>query len=225
MYLSSPLASLVPALHARVIQVLLSNTGGVTGRQVHRLAGMGSDTGVRNILVALVEQGLVLSETVGRARLYRMNTDHVLYRSLLDMSRVRAEIVSRVRVEIESWDNGVPAWHSSIFGSFARGEAGPDSDIDVLVVIAPDAGTDLTDDRWVTQIATLAQNIETWTGNVGQILDADVTTLGKMLQHEDPLVASWRADAVPLSGETLLQMLREVRVRCGMPLQSLGGAR
>ena len=33
--------------------------------------------------------------------------------------------------------------HAALFGSRARGEAGPDSDIDIMVEIAPDAGVDL----------------------------------------------------------------------------------
>jgi hypothetical protein len=161
-----------------VVRALASNTGWATGGQVHRLAGMGSDNGVRAVLAALVDQGLVLFEPAGRAVLYKMNPEHVLYGPLVTMSRVRAEIIRRITDEIESWSNAVPVWHASMFGSFARGEA--------------EAGSDI-----------------------------DVASLGDLLKADDPLVASWRADAVHLTGTPLLQMLREVRVRCGMPLQSL----
>lgn len=33
--------------------------------------------------------------------------------------------------------------HAALFGSLARGEAGPDSDIDILVEIAPEAALDV----------------------------------------------------------------------------------
>jgi predicted nucleotidyltransferase len=41
--------------------------------------------------------------------------------------------------------------HAALFGSLARGEAGPDSDIDIMVEIDPAAGVDLYDYVGITR--------------------------------------------------------------------------
>jgi predicted nucleotidyltransferase len=227
MDLSEPLAAVMPRLHARVVRALANNTGWATGGQVHRMAGMGSDNGVRRVLAILVDQGLVLTEQAGRAGLYRLNTEHVLYEPLTRMSSVRAEIVERIGSEIESWSaaGAVPVWHASLFGSFARGEAGAHSDVDILVVIDPTSGVDLADERWALQTATLSGHIKAWTGNAGQVLDTDEAGLRDLLATQDPLVDSWRTDTVHLTGAPLPRMLREVRARNNMPLLSPVGVR
>ncbi|HYE48957.1 MAG TPA: nucleotidyltransferase domain-containing protein [Azospirillaceae bacterium] len=48
------------------------------------------------------------------------------------------DVLSRLRSHAaELRSRGVA--HAAVFGSLARGEAGPDSDVDVLVTLAPDA--------------------------------------------------------------------------------------
>lgn len=213
MHLSLPLASAVPELSAHVLQALLATTGWATGASIHRQAGHGSENGVRAVLAGLVEQGLVLAEPAGRATLYTINQGHVLYAPLVAMSQARAAILERIAGEIETWREGVPALHGSVFGSFARGEAGVDSDIDVLVVIEP--GRNLADARWVEQTAALGRHIHAWTGNRGEVMDLDEDGLRNLAATGDPLVDSWRADAVHLSGQPLLHLLRTVREKAG----------
>lgn len=51
----------------------------------------------------------------------------------------------------------------------------------------------------------------------------DITTdrLAAMLEPEDPLVGSWRGECVDLTGQRLLALLRQVRVRAGLPPRGL----
>lgn len=54
-----------------------------------------------------------------------------------DVDMTRDEIIARIRAhEPELRRRGVA--HAALFGSVARGEAGPDSDVDVMVDIDPD---------------------------------------------------------------------------------------
>ncbi|MER8709030.1 nucleotidyltransferase domain-containing protein [Mesorhizobium sp. M1088] len=91
---------------------------------------------VWSALATLEGIGIVSSEGTGRARLYRLNDRHPLATSLetlfeqeaLRYSNIRAvvtEAVSAVR------PNVLAAW---IYGSVARGEDRPDSDLDIAVV-------------------------------------------------------------------------------------------
>ncbi len=49
-------------------------------------------------------------------------------------------VVSRLRSALPTLRQQYPIRHMGLFGSVARGEAGPDSDIDILVEVDPSIG-------------------------------------------------------------------------------------
>jgi predicted nucleotidyltransferase len=205
--LSRPLAVVTPTLDAVVLHALAATTAWATGAQVHRLAGAGSSDGVRKVLARLVEQGIVLADEYPHATLYLLNRDHVAAGPIVALTRLRADIVDRIATAVAGWQP--PVVHASLFGSFARGEATAASDIDVLLVLAPDAADDL--ESRTVQSDRLAADIRRWTGNRAQIVDTTPETLSAMITDDDPLVDSWRADHVHLAGTPLLDLLRQAR--------------
>jgi predicted nucleotidyltransferase len=207
MDLSRPLAVLTPTLDAAVLHALAATTAWASGAQVHRLAGAGSPDGVRKVLARLVEQGIVLADEHPHATLYVLNRDHVAAGPIVALTRLRTDIVSRIAAAVAGWRPLLV--HASLFGSFARGEATSASDIDVLLVVEPAMAGDL--DSRTAQIDQLAEDIRKWTGNRAQIIDTTLETLSEMITNGDPLVDSWRADHVHLSGARLLDLLREAR--------------
>lgn len=207
MDLSRPLAVVTPTLDAAVLQALAATTAWASGAQVHRLAGAGSSDGVRKVLARLVEQGIVLADEHPHATLYVLNRDHVAAGPIVALTRLRADIVDRIAAAVAGWQP--PLVHASLFGSFARGEATTASDIDVLLVLAPDAAADL--EPRTAQLDRLAADIRTWTGNRAQIIDATLETVSAMINDHDPLVDSWRADHVHLAGTRLLDLLQGAR--------------
>ena len=56
-----------------------------------------------------------------------------------------------------------------MFGSAARGDMRPASDIDVFVVRPSRIG--LEDDRWHVQLEALARHVTAWTGNDTRVLE------------------------------------------------------
>jgi uncharacterized protein len=60
------------------------------------------------------------------------------------------EIIARLR-ENEPTLRAKGVTHVALFGSRARGDNGPDSDIDIMIEIAPDAGIDLFEYVGITQ--------------------------------------------------------------------------
>lgn len=208
MDLSFPLATITPTLDAGVLHVLAATTAGCSGAEVHRRVGRGSDEGVRKVLTRLVTQGVVLVETPARYPIYRLNRDHVAVPHIEALTRVRDEIVGNIRSEIASWE--VEPSHAGLFGSFARGSADKDSDIDVLLV-RPDSQAEFDEDAWLEQLDRLDRCIRAWTGNAAQIVDLTPATLGLMARAADPLVNSWRAEDIQVHGEPLLELLRRLR--------------
>jgi hypothetical protein len=208
MDLSFPLATIAPTLDSGVLHVLAATTGGCTGAEVHRRLGHGSDEGVRKVLARLVGQGIVVVETPARYPLYRLNRSHVAAPHIEALTRVRQDIVDRIRDQVTAWQ--VLPTHAGLFGSFARGTAHADSDIDVLLV-RPETLTEREEDLWLDQVDGLDRAIKAWTGNVAQIIDLTAATLGRMAREGDPLVDSWRAEDIPLHGGRLIALLRELR--------------
>ena len=114
-------------------------------------------------------------------------------------------IIDRIKSALDSW-SPVPA-HASLFGSFARGQATTESDIDLLVVTGPRANPDV-----ITQaVDRLAADIRKWTGNNAQIVDRKPEELAAMIASDDPLVGSWRADHIDIMGTRLLDLLRDLQ--------------
>lgn len=208
MNLSYPLATITPTLDAGVLHVLAATTAGCTAAEVHRRLGRGSDEGVRKVLARLVKQGVVLVETPARYPTYRLNRDHVAVHHIEALTRIRDEIIGNIRTEIAGW--GVKPSHAGLFGSFARGDADSDSDIDVLLV-RPDSLAELDEDAWFEQLDHLDRRIRAWTGNAAQIVDLAPDALGLMVRDADPLVDSWRAEDIQVHGKTILELLRRLR--------------
>lgn len=208
MDLSFPLATIAPTLDAGVLHVLAATTAGCTAAEVHRRLGHGSDEGVRKVLARLVRQGVVLAETPARYPLYRLNREHVAAPHIEALTRVRDQIFANIRVEVAGWQ--IAPLHAGLFGSFARGTAHSDSDIDVLLV-RPEVLAEHAEDAWLDQLGHLERRIRDWTGNAAQIIDLAPGTLGQMAHDGDPLVDSWRAEDIPVHGERFLDLLRRLR--------------
>jgi len=206
MDLAMPLAVVTPTLDAVVLHALAATTARASGAQVHRMAGTGSPDGVRRVLTRLVVQGIVLADQHPNATFYLLNRDHVAADAIVALTRLRTIIIDRITDAVSHW-SPEPV-HASLFGSFARGEATTNSDIDILVVIGP-AGTADQDAR-ATQIDQLSADVLKWTGNRGHIVDPTPDTLAAMIAAEDPLFVSWRTDHINLMGIRLLDLLRSL---------------
>lgn len=206
MDLSRPLAVVTPTLDAAVLAALAARTGWASGSQVHRLGGAGSPDGVRRVLARLVHQGIVLADEHPHATLYALNRDHVAADAVLALTRLRGAVIDRIigAVDAAPW----PVLHASLFGSFARGEATADSDIDILVVFESDDPS--SSDVRAAFLDDLAGSVRRWTGNRADVVNPTPAMLAEMVAAHDPLLASWRADHVHVTGVRLLDLLRRV---------------
>jgi DNA-binding transcriptional ArsR family regulator len=138
-FLRHPLSSILSTPAAvRVLRELLQADGPVAVSALAACTGL-SAQGVRNTLTLLRSGGIVESLGEGRSRLYRADVGHPLYVPLGSLFHAEAErfqtIVDALRTAV---GNVVPAplgaW---VYGSVARGEDGPDEDLEVALV-APD---------------------------------------------------------------------------------------
>jgi hypothetical protein len=189
MQLQNPVGVLTPTLDAPVVAVLARVEQSFTGRQVHQLAGHGTEQGVRNALARLVEQGVVLQSRAGSSYLYQLNRRHLAAPHLVGLAAMRDELFSRWRGLIAGWP--VQPRVVVLFGSAVRGEMRPDSDIDLLVV------TDAERDELETGLAQLQADTATWTGNDARVLH--VTS--SQVTRDEPVVVSAAEEGTVVAGD------------------------
>ena len=121
--------------HVRVLRALdaLPRIAAVSGREVARRAGVSQPT-AREVLISLERQGLVRVERSLRRDAYRLNEDHTLAPTIRELfakeRQVGAELERSVAGALHRLRNVTAAY---LFGSVARGDMRPDSDIDVAV--------------------------------------------------------------------------------------------
>lgn len=197
MDLARPHAIVSRGVDADVLRALAGTSEAMTGRQVHRLVGRGSNRTVQLALDRLASEGLLDVREQGPSKLYTFNDEHLAADAVLALVSLRGRLVDRLRSELARW-RPAPA-HVSLFGSAARGgEGGTDSDIDLLIV-RPDA-IDAEDSRWRTQVEALVAALPRWTGNNAGISEVSEEELRQMLVEEPPILAELRSDAVALKG-------------------------
>lgn len=194
----NPLRSITPTVDADVLQVLAGTHTSVTGNQLARLAGR-SYAQVSSVVRRLTEEGIVSVEQHGRTYSYRLNRDHALAPSLLDIFSAPSRIEDEVGELVRAWNQ--PADTVALFGSAARREAVRGSDVDVLVVRLDEVDSD--DGLWQTQLAGLVDLVEERSGNRVQFIEITQSELAEAIRSGQPLIGSLRGDARTLVGEDL----------------------
>ena len=106
---------------------------------------------VGRILLEFVRSGLVLQVPGG----YVVNREHLAYRAIESLLDTLGELRRRVAATVATWE--VPAVSVVQFGSTARGQAGPSSDVDLLVVHPIDV--DVEDLSWARNVAALGEQV------------------------------------------------------------------
>lgn len=193
-----PFHAVTPTLDGDVLAILAGADEEFSGRRIHRLLGRSSEPGVRKAAERLVDQGVVLRRQAGKANLYRLNRQHLAAPGIEILAASRLELIGRLREAISRWAYA-PAC-AALFGSAARGEAGPESDLDLLIVRR--RNVDEESPGWRDQLAALERDATAWTGN-----DAQVVELGEdELVQAGPLLENVLADGIELGGS--LDVLR-----------------
>lgn len=208
MDLARPLSVITPTVDGDVLAVLARAEASFTGRQVHQIAGRHSERGIRNALHRLSAQGIVLRERVGSADQYRLNRAHLAAPHIEALAKLRDELLRRVADELEGWT--VPPVFAAIFGSAARGEMHPESDIDLLVVRSNTVDAD--DPQWRTQLDALASSVTAWTGNDTRILEFGAPEARTGMAAGDGVLLAVRDEGIVVHGPlTYLSDLRRKR--------------
>lgn len=187
MDVSMPISSVVPSLDGPVLVALAATTAPASLAEVHRRAGRGSKSGVREVLLRMIEVGLVDDVPGG----FVLNREHVAAPAVAMLADLHGELVRRIRSTVDDWGGEVAL--VGLFGSAARRDGDSSSDIDLLVVSDADGLDDL--------IERLTGQVHSWTGNHAQVIGMPSAELRRLRRAKEPIVARWDAEVVVICGD------------------------
>lgn len=204
MDVSMPISTVVPSLDGPVLAALAATTAPAGLADLHRRAGRGSKSGVREVLQRMVEDGLVHEVPGG----FVLNREHLAAPALALLADLHGELMRRIRASVEAWGGNVSL--VGLFGSAARRDGDRSSDIDLLVVSdAPSLGA---------LVETLSDEIPVWTGNRAQVVGLAPADLRRLRGFKEPIVTEWDAELLVISGDR--RALRGWRRRSGATVAS-----
>lgn len=192
MDLGSPVLDIAPAVRGALLQTLARLEQQVTRRQLAAAAGVAPGN-ASAVIEELVAAGLVHETVAGRSLMVVLNRSHLAAGPVLALAGLRGELISRLRERLSSWPDIDSAW---LFGSVARGDAGSDSDIDLLIVADDLRSADLHE-----RLARLQADVRSWTGNELQIVEHSSSSWRRLTRAKNPLVQQIRQDGITLAGE------------------------
>jgi len=187
MDVSMPITTVIPSLDGPILAALAAMTTPMGLADVQTRAGRGSKSGIRSVLLRMVDEGLVREVHGG----YVLNRDHLAAPAVELLATLHGELASRIRSAVEEWST--PPKLVGLFGSAARRDGDASSDIDVLVVTDdPDL-----DDR----VDELAERIRRWTGNRAQVIGRTPAEITRLRRAKEPILSEWTRDLVVIAGE------------------------
>ncbi len=121
-------------LKVRTLRVLRRYPGReFTTRELAREVGA-SDVGVGKAVDDLEAYDVVRRRHIGRSYTVRANPDSALLQAAEPLFDREEKLGTRFRKAVQRWCAREGVEYAALFGSAARGELGPDSDVDLLVV-------------------------------------------------------------------------------------------
>jgi predicted nucleotidyltransferase len=205
MDLAHPFTAVLGDLDGAVLAVLAGTDRPLTGREISRLAGRRSHSGVLSVLTRLSRHGLVDLQEAGRALLYTLNREHLAAPAVDLLTNMRAQLFDRIRAAVAAW--AIEPLHLSVFGSAARGDGDVESDIDLFLVRRE--SIDPEDVAWLEQRAELSERVHQWSGNHAAISEVTERNIVRLRRERPPIVTALRRDAVVLFGPPIHTLLED----------------
>ncbi|VAW09128.1 hypothetical protein MNBD_ACTINO02-359 [hydrothermal vent metagenome] len=181
--------------------MLAETTAELNMRTIARLAGV-SVAQVSRVLPHLVELGVVERRDVPPSSLFRLVPEHISTGPLLALARPRDAVIEGMgRIAHE-----LPVTPSSVivFGSFARGEADVESDIDSVVVRPADR--EASDEGWQEAVEQWQTAVQRLSGNPVEVLELGVEEIAICLRSGRQIWRDIRRDGVVVHGLSLREL-------------------
>jgi predicted nucleotidyltransferase len=193
-----PIEGVIPGVQGRILGVLVETTSELNLRTIAGLADV-SVAQASRVLPDLVELGIVERREAPPSALFHLVDDHLAAEALRLLSAGGdrlIEIMGETAGSLPVRPAGV-----IVFGSFARGEAEADSDIDA-VLVRPDS-VDEDDPDWADSVEQWRQTVRRVSGNVVEVLEVAEADLATKLRGRQQVWQDIRREGIVVTGPSL----------------------
>lgn len=194
--------AVIPGVQGRVLATLAETTAELNLRTIASLSGV-SPAQVSRVLPQLVEIGLVERREAPPSSLFRLVPDHIVTGPLLRIARARDGVIEEM-ASVASTLLKVPA-SVIIFGSFARGEARVESDIDAVFVRPAEVREG--DETWLDSVEQWRTQISRVSGNTVEILVVGLEEIAAQLSSDRPVWQDIRSEGIVVQGLPIYELL------------------
>lgn len=213
-----PLQAVIPGVQGRILAVLAETTRDLNLRAIASLAQV-SPAQASRVLPELTRLGIVERREAPPSVLFRMVDDNIVSRLVRALGRAREAALDELGHRVQAL--AVQPLSIIVFGSFARGEADGDSDLDV-VFVRPARVDD--DETWVAAVEDWRQFARRLTGNRVEIIEAEEAAIGGLLRSRKPMWVDIAGDGVVVFGAGIDELrgrrrARQPRTRAVTPAQ------
>ena len=195
-----PIEAVIPGAQGRILAVLAETSAELNLRTLARLSGVSLAQASR-VMPGLVELGLVSRREVPPSALFRLVRDHVAAPPLLELARARTTVLEELGRRAAILDPQPVA--VVVYGSLARGDSRPGSDIDVLVGRPDGIGDDA---HWHDQLEGWRRRAVDLSGNPVELLVVDGDAAGRHLRSRRPLWSAIRREGIVVHGVSLADL-------------------
>ena len=196
-----PVEAVIPGAQGKLLAVFAETTNALSVRAAARLSRV-SLAQTSRILPELATLGILERADVPPSTVYRLVEDNVASRAIRLLARSRDLVLAQLGELAQSM--AITPASIVVFGSFARGDAGPESDVDV-VMVRP---------RGVESTPTWSEELEEWrhgarrlTGNEIEVVEVDERDIGSRLRSRRPVWLDIRREGIVIFGKSVDVML------------------
>ncbi|AFL52468.1 putative nucleotidyltransferase [Sinorhizobium fredii] len=178
----------------RVLRALVQHGGMLAASEIVRMSRLSRES-VRLGLRSLESMGIVAWSGSAHARVYRFNDSHYLAPVLTALFEAEKERFLAVLDTVRQSAADKPVFSLFIYGSAARGDDGPDSDLDIGLVARAD---DLA--AVVAGVREALREPSEKLGFLPNVVGLDFNDVRRLAGGEDPWWKNVKQDAVVLCG-------------------------
>jgi len=195
-----PVEAVIPGAQGKLLAVFAETTAGLSVRTAARLSGV-SLAQTSRILPELATLGILDRTEIPPSTVYQLVEENAASRAIRSLARSRDRVLAELGELAKLMV--IPPVSIIVFGSFARGEAGRESDIDIVMVRGSciDASSEWSEglDEWRRSARRL-------TGNEVEVMEVDEFDVSLRLRSRRPVWQDIRREGIVVFGKTLQEL-------------------
>jgi predicted nucleotidyltransferase len=178
----------------RVLRTLVEHGGLLAASEIVRRSRLSRES-VRLGLVALETLGIVVASGSGHSRLYRFDDSHYLALALAALFKAESNRFTAILDAVRQSAAQRPVFSLFVYGSAARGDDGPDSDLDIGLIARAD---DLA--QVVEGLREALRDPAERLVFLPNVVGLDFDDVRRLARDKDPWWENVKQDAIVLAG-------------------------